>query len=490
MEERVKKLLDEAARDPNLVLFLDELHTLVGAGGVRGSSVDVGNLFKPALARGALRLIGATTLDEYRLHIEPDAALERRFQPVHVEEPSPAEARLILGGLRDLYQKHHNIVIEDAALDAAVELSLRYLPDRRLPDKARDLIDQAAVNKRFLSFSPGQPPEREPVGREDVARVVAEWTGIPVERLSADRRQRLLELEARLRRRVLGQDEALRAVAEVLRAAFAGLAHPNRPYGVFLFLGPTGVGKTELAKALAESLFDDENRLVRFDMSELMEEHSVAQLLGAPPGYLGHESGGRLVEAVRRTPYCVLLFDEIEKAHPRVLDVFLQLFDEGRLTDARGRRADFTNTVIVMTSNLQPRAKPKLHGFIGGDSAPPEDLRAALAQQLRPELVNRIGRIVPFRALEKSDLRAIIDKLIGAVERRLESRRLRLLLDDAAYDWLVAQCRAQFGARELERAVETALTEPLAHALLEERFATGATLRVRVDGGALALEAT
>jgi ATP-dependent Clp protease ATP-binding subunit ClpC len=464
---------------------------MVGAGEVEGGTVDLANILKPALARGALRLIGATTIDEYRRHIEGDAALERRFQPVHVEEPTPAEARLILGGLRDLYQRHHKIAIDDAALDAAVELSLRYLPDRRLPDKARDLIDQAAVNKRFLSFSPGQPPEREPVGREDVARVVAEWTGVPVEQLTADRKQRLLDLEARLRRRVLGQDAALRSVAEVLRTALAGLARPDRPYGVFLFLGPTGVGKTELAKALAEALFDDEKRLVRFDMSELMDEHSVAQLIGAPPGYIGHESGGRLVDAVRRTPYCVLLLDEIEKAHPRVLDVFLQLFDDARLTDARGRRADFTNTVIIMTSNLQPRTRTKAApGFLGGESAPPEDLRAALAQELRPELVNRIGRIVPFRPLEAGDLRAIVDKQVAAVEQRLAARRLRLSLDESAYDWLLGQCRLQFGARELERAVESGLVEPLARALLEERFAAGATVRVRLDDGGLALEAS
>ena len=489
LEQRLQDIVAAAEADPNIVIFIDEIHMIVGAGS-GGDAMDAANILKPALARGAMRCIGATTPAEYARYIEKDAALERRFQPIRVEEPTPAEAREILAGLRASYEKYHQVKITDDALDAAVSLSVKYIPDRRLPDKARDLLDQAAVARRVRTLSPvSADDEGTEITREDIAAVVAEWTGIPVEKLTASERDRLAKIEETLRKRVVGQDHAIDAVARVVRTALSGLAPANRPYGVFLFTGPTGVGKTELAKALAQFLFDDERRLLRFDMSEYMEEHSVSKLIGSPPGYVGHEEGGRLTDAVRHNPYSVVLFDELEKAHPKVADLFLQIFDDGRLTDSHGRTADFRNTIIILTSNVST-AMPQKSARVGFKQAGEEeskevvaDPRAALMGRFRPELLNRLSAIVPFNALSIDHARAIVDKALGNVRKRLGDRRIELRVTDAGYDALVtAGFHPQFGARELERVVEREVVQPLAQGIVAGKWRDGSAVTVDADG--------
>lgn len=488
LEKRMQDVVAAAEKDPNLVIFFDEIHLIVGAGAA-GGAMDAANILKPALARGMMRCIGATTPAEYARHIEKDAALERRFQPIRVDEPSPQEARAILAGLRPSYEKYHQVTIGDDALDAAVELSIKYIPDRRLPDKARDLLDQAAVSKRVFTLSPGNANGGAVITREDVAAVVSEWTGIPVERLSTSDRDRLAHMEAELRKRVIGQDHAIDAVARVVRTALSGLAPANRPHGVFLFSGPTGVGKTELAKVLAEFLFEDEKKLIRFDMSEFAEKHTVSKLIGSPPGYVGHEEGARLTDAVRRMPYSVVLFDEIEKAHPDVFDLFLQIFDDGRLTDSHGKTADFRNTIIILTTNLSTEAPKKMArvGFERADAPPPSDEppdpRAALAGHFRPELLNRLSAVVAFRPLSGEHARAIVDKVLLNVRKRVADRRLDLHVTPAAYDALVADgFHPQYGARELERIIERAVVEPLAEGVVNGRWPDGSAVTVDADG--------
>jgi ATP-dependent Clp protease ATP-binding subunit ClpC len=495
-EERLQGVIDEAIGDRNLILFIDELHTLIGAGSASGS-LDAANILKPELARGRLRLIGATTTNEYRQHIEKDAALERRFQPVRVDEPTADQTREILGKLRAVYEAHHGVDITDEALAAAVAMSIKYLPDRRLPDKARDLLDRAAVAKRFFTFSPNKPPPADGnrVTAQDVAAVVAEWTGIPVESLGTDELARLRDIENILRQRVIGQDHAIDIVAQSIKAARSGLSDPSRPDGVFLFMGPTGVGKTELAKALAEFLFDGEDRLIRFDMSEYMEDHAVSKLIGAPPGYVGHDQGGALTDAVRAMPYCVLLFDEIEKAHPRVSDLFLQIFDDGRLTDAHGRTADFRHSVIILTSNLREAADRKpIPGFRPADEVgngallDSINLREVLLGRFRPELVNRIGRVIQFNSLGPDQMRSIIDKLLKRISQRVADRQIALEPSPLLFDALMKLgYRPEWGAREMERVIERNIVQPLAQGLIAGEFNNGDDVIIASDGHEITL---
>jgi len=480
-EERMQAVIKEASADSNIVLFLDEIHTLMGAGKV-GGSMDAANILKPALARGEIRVIGATTIAEYRLHIEKDAALERRFQKVDVEEPTPEEALEILRGIRTRMEEHHGIKITDGAISTAVEWSVRYLPDFRLPDKAIDLLDTACAQARFLTFSgkgsiaAGTAAPHGAVDREQIAAVVASRCKIPVGTLTEDEGQRLRSMEEVLGKRVKGQDAAIKTVSEAVRLSRTGLGNPNRPVGSFLFVGPSGTGKTELAKALAEFLFHDESSLIRFDMSEFLEEHSVSKLIGAPPGYKGCDEEGQLTGKVRTRPYSVVLFDEIEKAHPRVLDIFLQIFDEGTLTDANGRKCSFRNAVIILTSNLGSGelATKKEMGF----GAKPEDgaeiqarvddrIRAAIKSHLRPELVNRLSSIVQFHQLAPAHIREIVGKCLAALNARLADRQMTVSLSPEVVDLLVKEgFSPEYGARELERTIERLVSKPLAEAIL------------------------
>lgn len=491
-EARLQAIVQEAEAAPNLILFLDEIHTLVGAGQVKGSRMDAANIFKPALARGSIRVIGATTADEYRRDIESDPALERRFQAVSVEEPSRDEALKILRGLRERLEKHHTVKIEDAAFVAAVDLSIRYLHDFRLPDKAIDLIDQACAMAMLRSFSAPKASGRavQNIGRNDVAEAVAERCRIPVAQMGSDERERLLHIEDALGERLKGQAQAIKAVADAVRVARSGMKDPQKPIAVFLFAGPTGTGKTELAKGLAEFLFGSEASLLRYDMSEYMEEHSVSKLIGSPPGYKDSDQGGSLTNAVRSNPYSVVLFDELEKAHPRILDLFLQVFDEGILTDSRGRKANFRETVIILTSNLGTAAieKQKHLGF-GPKSQEQngiDDLQARIMEGLkrhfRPELLNRISRTVVFNPLTLGHVREIADKFIARLNTRIAAQGLRLTLDESVYALLMKQGYSpELGARPMERAIESLIGQPLARVILERKIDRGAALIARAS---------
>ena len=600
-EERLKAVLKEIAdSEGEIITFIDELHTIVGAGAAEGA-MDAGQMIKPMLARGELRLIGATTLDEYRKHIEKDAALERRFQPVLVDQPSVEDTISILRGLRERYEVHHGVRIKDAALVAAAVLSNRYITDRFLPDKAIDLVDEAAArlrteidsmpvpldelerqirqleierealkketdkaskdrlkaldkqlaelsekrtalrsrwdqekevisrirshkakleevrtdaeraeraadfgraaelrygqaveiekqlvaaNARLAELQGGNALLKEEVGEEDIAQIVARWTGIPVSRLMEGEIAKLIQMEARLHDRVIGQDEAVSAVANAVRRSRSGLSDPNRPVGSFIFLGPTGVGKTELARALAEFLFDDEQALIRLDMSEYQEKHTVARMLGAPPGYIGYDEGGQLTEAVRRRPYSVVLFDEIEKAHPDVFNVLLQILDDGRLTDGQGRTIDFRNTVLIMTSNLGGQLIQEM------SNRPFEAIReavlAVLRDHFRPEFLNRVDEVIVFRSLTHEQLASIVDIQLKRLERRLAERKVSLVVTDDARAMLAERgWDPVCGARPLKRAIQRLVQDPLAIQLLEGKFAEGDTIEVDVRNGEL-----
>ncbi|MGH3825696.1 MAG: ATP-dependent Clp protease ATP-binding subunit [Pseudonocardiaceae bacterium] len=535
-EERLTGVIDEVtAAARTVVLFLDELHTVIGAGaGAEGGAMDAASMLKPALARGELQLVGATTVEEYRKYIERDPALERRFQPILVAEPNIEDTVAILRGLRKRYESHHRVRITDEATDAAARLSDRYLTDRFLPDKAIDLIDRASARVRSRAQAPSadtraleqrveqltrakdiavdaedyeraqaltraldlvivelenaragpaRPPE---VGASDVADIVARGTGIPVARLTEVERHQLLHLEEQLRQRVVGQDEAVEAVADAVRASRAGLSHPDRPVGSFLFLGPTGVGKTELARALAQALFGSQERLIRIDMSEFQDRHTVSRLIGAPPGYAGHEEAGQLTDAVRRTPYTVVLLDEIEKAHTDVSNILLQVFDAGRLTDSRGRTVNFANTVIIMTSNLGGEAL--LAATSAGRSVEEvrEPLMTSVRRHFRPEFLNRIDEVVLFRGLDRPRLRTITELLLEQTRQRLHGRGITLHLDADAIDWIVDRgYQPEFGARPLRRAIGRELDRTLSHMLLSGDLRDGQGVRVSVAGDQL-----
>jgi ATP-dependent Clp protease ATP-binding subunit ClpC len=493
-EERLEAIIKEASSEPKPILFIDEIHLLLGAGSASGS-MDAANILKPALARGAIRVIGATTIKEYRQTIEKDGALERRFQAVRIEEPSAEETVEILMALRARMQEHHGVTLTDEALRAAVEGSIRYLPDFRLPDKALDLVDQACVAARFQTFSPDKRALSTTIGKEQIAQALAARCGIPISAITADEGQRLMSLESDLAQRVKGQDEATSAVAEAVRFARTGLKKPGRPVGVFLFVGPSGTGKTELAKALAENLFHDERRLIRFDMSEFMEEHSVAKLIGSPPGYVGHDEGGQLSDAIRTHPYSVVLFDEMEKAHPKVLDLFLQIFDEGKLTDAQGRKCDFREAVIILTSNLGTGGVVKRRLGFGAeeDAGGEQDARAtveeAIRKHLRPELVNRLTKIVHFNPLGLETVREILDKLIADLNLRLADRGVSVSLSSEAQELILQKgFNTQYGARNLERVVDQMLGNLIAEALLSGKIITGQTIRLGVSAGQIQME--
>ena len=546
-EERLKKVMGEIKAAGNVILFIDELHTICGAGASEGA-IDAANILKPALARGEMQCIGATTLNEYHKHIEKDAALERRFQPVKVPEPSREESIAILKGLRDRYEAHHRVRITDEAITAAVFLSDRYISDRCLPDKAIDLIDEAASRVRIKAFT--APPDMkqqqekldalnketeeavahedfekaahlrdkkkalqnemaqrrsewenrrnsrvETVGEEEVAQIVCAWTGIPVSKITEDESRRLVNLETVLHERVIGQEEAVASVARAIRRARAGLKDPKRPIGSFIFLGPTGVGKTELCKALAEALFGDEDSMIRIDMSEYMEKHSVSRMIGSPPGYVGHEEGGQLTEKVRRKPYAVILLDEVEKAHPDVFNILLQILEDGRLTDGQGRVVDFKNTVIVMTSNAGAHAlkKQRSLGFGGSiDSARTyesmkESIMGEVKNIFRPEFLNRVDEIIVFHALEQHEIDEIARLLLRQVCARLAEHGIELDVDESALSVISgAGYDMQYGARPLRRAIQRMVEDALSEEILLGKIRLGDRVRVTADGDHLA----
>ena len=554
-EERIKNTLAEVKKAGNVILFIDELHTIVGAGSAEGA-VDAANIIKPALGRGEIRVIGATTLNEYRKYIEKDAALERRFQPVTVGEPTPEATLEILKGLRDKYEAHHKLTITDEALEAAVQLSKRYIGDRFLPDKAIDLMDEAASQVRMTAeaSSPDlkaleekiaalhrekseavtaqdfekaaqlrdiekdyqeqveierdnwrkqMAQNRGSVTADDVAKVVAGWTGIPVTRLTEDESMRLLKLEEKLHQRVVGQDEAVNAVAKAIRRSRVGLKDPKRPIGSFLFLGPTGVGKTELCKTLAEAMFGDENAMVRIDMSEYMEKHTVSRLVGSPPGYVGHEEGGQLTEKVRRKPYSVVLFDEIEKAHEDVWNILLQILEDGIVTDSQGRKVDFKNTIIVMTSNVGAKnitADAARLGFDGSENGEKESeevrfdrirdaVMADLKRTFRPEFLNRIDEIIVFRQLTEDNIRQIARRMLDVTGARMAQQGITLAADDDAVAELARDgFDPQYGARPLRRAIQNMVEDAVAEKMLEGELKSGDTAHVRLRDGKVVIE--
>lgn len=542
-EERLKKVLDEVKKHDNWILFIDELHTLVGAGATEGS-MDAANIMKPALARGELHCIGATTLKEYKKYIEKDAALERRFQPVKVGEPTVSDTIAILMGLRDRYEAFHKAKITDEAIKKAVELSSRYITDRFQPDKAIDVIDEASAKVRMeASSAPDELKQKEEefsslqkekeeavssqnfekaatlrdqskklseeieklkeswkgadhehlvVTEDDIAEVVAKWTGIPLQNLKQKDSERLLHLEDELHKRVIGQEEAVNSVAKAIRRARAGLKDPKRPIGSFLFLGSTGVGKTEVARALAESMFGSEKNMIRFDMSEYMEKHEVSRLVGAPPGYVGYEEGGQLTDAVRRNPYSVILFDEVEKAHSDFFNILLQVLDDGRLTDGQGRTVDFTNAVIIMTSNLGSQIlsnKDKTMGFLSGKNEGEKEfdkIKKSIMEQVkihfRPEFINRIDEIVVFHPLSKDNLTEISKLLLKNVEKKLEGLKLRIEITDKARDLLISKgTDFEYGARPLKRTIQKEIEDPVSELILEGKLEGKSVICVDVD---------
>ena len=532
-EDRLKKVMDEIRQAGNVILFIDELHTLIGAGGAEGA-IDASNILKPSLARGELQCIGATTLDEYRKYIEKDAALERRFQPIQVDEPSVDESIQIIKGLRDRYEAHHRVKITDAAIEAAAKMSDRYISDRFLPDKAIDLIDEAGSKVRLRSYT--TPPNlKELEGRleairseknaavqsqefekaasfrdteqklkeelestkkswkeeqgkaesevtvEDIAAVVSMWTGIPVSKLAQTESDKLLKLEETLHERVIGQSEAVTAISRAVRRARAGLKDPKRPIGSFIFLGPTGVGKTELARALAESMFGDEDAMIRVDMSEYMEKHSTSRLVGSPPGYVGFEDGGQLTEKVRRKPYSVILLDEIEKAHPDVFNILLQVLEDGRLTDSKGRTVDFRNTVVIMTSNVgaENLKKNKYVGFNLQDGEQQyKDMKGKMLEELkkafRPEFLNRVDEMIVFHSLEKEHLKEIVTLMTATLTKRLQEQEIELELTEAAQEKITKEgYDPEYGARPLRRALQKHVEDRLSEELLKGTVLTG-----------------
>ena len=540
-EERIRKVVDEVRENQGILLFIDELHTIIGAGGAEGA-LDASNILKPSLSRGELQIIGATTLEEYRKYIEKDAALERRFQPITVEEPSEEETYEILKGLRPYYERHHKVEILDEAREAAVKMSVRYINDRFLPDKAIDLIDEAASKVQLSGYQASTDSEelsreiqeilqekegaiksgnltlakeyqqkqkeaeakleqlhakeekksRRRSGKVDekaVASIVSDWTKIPVQRLTEGETRRLAQLEKELHKRVIGQEEAVHAVSQAVKRGRVGLKDPNRPIGSFLFLGPTGVGKTELSKALAQAVFGSEQAMIRVDMSEYMEKHSVSKLIGSPPGYVGYDEGGQLSEKVRRNPYSVLLFDEIEKAHPDVFNILLQVLDDGHITDAHGRKVDFKQTIIIMTSNAGAQAivEPKQLGFIStkDEKKDYEKMKSGVMEEVRrlfkPEFLNRIDEIMVFHTLNKEEIRKIVTLLLKSLEERcMEQMDIRLNVTNSAVDYLAeAGFDAKYGARPLRRAIQSKIEDRLANELLEGKIKRGDQVQVQ-----------
>lgn len=549
-EERMKKMVEEIRENKEIILFIDELHTLVGSGAAEGS-IDGANILKPALSRGELQCVGATTLEEYRKHIEADAALERRFQPVTVGEPTQEEAVMILHGLRDKYEAHHRVQITDAALDAAVKLSARYISDRFLPDKAIDLMDEAASKVRLAAHTtPPDLREKEAelatvqkekdaavnaqeyekaaklrdkekniqeelelsrkgwqkettsqnlvVDADEIAAVLADWTGIPVNRLQTEEKDRLLKLEELLHQRVIGQDEAVESIAKAVRRSRAGLKDSKRPVGSFIFLGPTGVGKTELARALANVMFGADDAMIRIDMSEYMEKHAVSRLVGAPPGYVGYDEGGQLTEAVRRRPYCVILLDEIEKAHPDVFNILLQVLDDGRLTDSTGRTVDFRNAVIIMTSNIGANsgASSRAMGFGTNEGEQAKDdynamkdrMLSEMKQLFRPEFLNRIDDIVVFKPLDSAQIRDITTLMIRDLQKRLFDQELAMTVSDGVYKHIAKEgFDSLYGARPLRRAILRLVEDPISDGILRGDFQPGDTISARMRGDKICL---